>query len=163
MVHATPSPLLALPLELRELIYECTFEATIIPIVRFVHSAEIAKKPSYPGLLCTSKQVRQEALVHYYKHSLFTIEHFAGQGGAFRPLVDRLQSKPAHLRQAVRTLRLCYRRTDYQYSAEAWARVTGSQARHMSSLLKARGVGPRESVFAVRVVEDPAEIAEMDG
>ncbi|KAK3072178.1 mitochondrial import receptor subunit tom20 [Teratosphaeriaceae sp. CCFEE 6253] len=129
MAQTTPSPLFALPLELREMVYDHVFTQVV-----FIWTSN---QPGGPGLLGTSKDIRREALSRYYASSLFCTDYLPNVGRFFH-------RKSPRLCKAVTSIKVSLRKTlaDLQ-TPEAWAK----EAERQRLTLERSGIPLREGVL----------------
>ncbi|KAK3630456.1 hypothetical protein LTR22_021490 [Elasticomyces elasticus] len=117
MANTSTSQLLALPAELREIIWDYTLSGTIVQVpsrsehayafcetqlrridsrVDKWHNEELQaiKEEGHPAILRTSKEIRHEALPRYYMFSVFRFDDE-------ETLVEWLSARPTRVRQSL--------------------------------------------------------------
>ncbi|KAK4900056.1 hypothetical protein LTR27_002819 [Elasticomyces elasticus] len=169
MANTTPSRLLALPAELREMIWDYALTGTIAQIPRQTHNSytfrktqlqllwaedrvyysnddrlQAIKEQGHPAILRLSKQIRHEALPRYYIFSVFRFDTKAA-------LMRWLSARPARVRKSITSVQFVLRYRDL--GAEFTVRREASKFAALEAELTAEGLALRKGVLEVRVNE----------
>ncbi|KAK3649137.1 hypothetical protein LTR56_006976 [Elasticomyces elasticus] len=172
MADTTPSRLLALPAELREMIWDYTLTDTIaqIPLQEDCAYAfgerqvrlrgrkdrvfcsdkdrlQAIKEQGHPAILRISKQIRHEALPRYY---IFTVFQFDDDD----TLLEWLSARPARVRKSITSVEFMLKDLRLGPAAALWvAQRTDSVCATLQVMLTVEGVALREGVLKARVHE----------
>ncbi|KAK5746143.1 hypothetical protein LTR17_000877 [Elasticomyces elasticus] len=170
MAETNPSRLLALPAELREMIWDYTLTGTIAQLpfqyayafgrperrllrgknrTYFSDEDEVQaiKEQGHPAILRTSKQIRHEALPRYY---IFSIFRFYDE----QTLKKWLGARSARVRKSITSVEFMVEdlRTD-PAAAGYVARRTERQHAALEAMLTAKGVALRKGALKTRMNE----------
>ncbi|KAK5696582.1 hypothetical protein LTR97_007885 [Elasticomyces elasticus] len=171
MASAIPSRLLALPAELREMIWDYTLTGTIAQIPRQdeenyayafretqlrllweddrVYSSDedelqAIKEQGHPAILRTSKQIRHEALPRHYIFSIFRFDDE-------ETLMKWLSARSARVRKSITSVEFMLKYSDLHPAAAGYGAQRKENERiALEATLKAEGLALREGVVKAR-------------
>ncbi|KAK4954298.1 hypothetical protein LTR10_007728 [Elasticomyces elasticus] len=174
MANTIPSRLLALPAELREMIWDYSLIGTIAQIPRQdeenyayafgetqlrllweedrVYSSDedelqAIKKQGHPAILRTSKQIRHEALPRHYIFSIFRFDDE-------ETFMKWLSARSARVRMSITSVDFMVEDLSMDPAAAGYiARQTETQHDALEAMLTAEGVALRKGVLRTRVNE----------